>query len=148
MWPLLRRDGLALQYSVMMVFWGWLMGVFGGKWSFSSNTLGKMVQVGGYLGIVMLHCLEIFVENTSLLNKLFEGNSIGGQIAHLDNKIQRLLERFPDLIVVGNVFVCFCAFAWMYLWTVGRLWNERLREGPGESGVGAVVAGGGKRKRE
>lgn len=121
MWPLLRRDGLALQYTVMSSFWAWLMGL-GGKWSLPTSHLGKIIQLGSYAGVLGLHFGELAIDNDML--RLL-GNGV-------EKKVESVLERYPDLIVVGNVGVCFCAFTSMYVWTLTRLWNERLREGAGK----------------
>ncbi|KAF8467709.1 glycosyl transferase [Kalaharituber pfeilii] len=99
MWPLLKRDGLALQYTVMTAFWAWLMG---GKYRFPTNPISKLIHVGTYAGIGILHVAELLVP-------------------------KERLSRYPDIWVVGNVVLCFGAFALMYLWTMTRLWKERTR---------------------
>lgn len=94
MWPLLRRDGLALQYSVMTLFYAWLLGSFQ---RLPEHPLARLVHVGSYAAIGALHVAEMVV----------------GRV-----------ERLPDLWVVLNVLVCFGAFVVAWGWTVGRLWRE------------------------
>ncbi|KAF8426334.1 glycosyl transferase [Tirmania nivea] len=125
MWPLLRRDGLSLQYTVLSTFWAWLMGL-GGKWSLPKSSFGKLVQLGTYAGVLGLHITELVLDNGIV-------RLLGPRV---EKRVESVLERYPDLIVMGNVGVCFCAFAWMYGWIVVRLWREGL------------VEGAGKRKRE
>ncbi|KAI5809616.1 glycosyl transferase [Peziza echinospora] len=97
MWPLLKRDGLALQYTVLTLFWAWLMG---GKFLLPKNVLGKIVHLGGYACALGIHVAEVLVPKERLGSK-------------------------PDLWVVGNVVVSFGVFVGMYLWTMERLWRER-----------------------
>ncbi|RPA86560.1 ALG6, ALG8 glycosyltransferase [Ascobolus immersus RN42] len=97
MYPLLRRDGLVLQYLVTTGLWAYLTGF----WNLPTDALGKLVQIGGYLGMVGLHVAELAV----------------GPVA-----------RFPDLWVVGNVLLSFGVFAWAYLWTVWGLVKEVQKE--------------------
>ena len=98
----------------------------GGKWSLPNTNVGKLVQLGAYAGVLGLHVTELVLDN-GMVRLLGPG---------VEERVGSVLERYPDLIVVGNVGVCFCAFAWMYGWTIVRLWRERL------------VEGAGKRKRE
>lgn len=93
--PLLKRDGLTMQYLVMTGIWTWLMG---GKYRFPTNQISKLAQVGSYVAILGLHLAELIMEKP---------------------------KRWPDLWVVGNVIVCCGAFVWMYLWTLRRLWTEK-----------------------
>jgi len=94
MWPLLRRDGLALQYTVMTVFSAWLMGTFH---RLPEHWFARLTQLGSYAAIIALHVAEIMV----------------GKI-----------ERLPDLWVVGNVLVCFGCFTIAWAWLLKRLWTE------------------------
>lgn len=94
MWPLLRRDGLALQYTVMTLFYAWLMGSFS---RLPTHWFGKTVHLGSYAAIAALHAAEQLV----------------GTIA-----------RLPDLWVVGNVLVCFGAFGVAWGWTMWKLWAQ------------------------
>jgi len=119
MWPLLKRDGLGLQYTVMTAFWAWLMGL-GGKWGLPTNNFSKCVQLAGYASILGLHLFEIVIDSGVVVARLFD--------AAFDDRLQVVLRRYPDLVVVLNVVVCFFAFSWMYGWTVLRLWKATAAE--------------------
>lgn len=57
MYPLLRRDGLVLQYLVTTGLWAYLTGF----WNLPTDVLGKLVQVGAYAGMVALHVAELYI---------------------------------------------------------------------------------------
>lgn len=99
MWPLLRRDGLVLQYAVLTLLYAWLLGTFS---RLPSHPFAKLVHLGTYTGIVFLHAAEFFVGPVS---------------------------RYPDVWVVGNVLVCFGAFGVAWGWTLLKLWIETLAGG-------------------
>lgn len=99
MWPLLQRDGLALQYSVVSLLYAWLMGTFE---HLPRHWFGKVVHVGSYAAVLGLHVAE----------------GVMGKV-----------ERWPDLWVVGGVEVCFGGFVVAWVWVLGRLWRESRRVG-------------------
>lgn len=92
--PLLRRDGLLLQYAALTLLYAWLLGTFS---RLPSHPFAKLVHVGTYAAIVLLHAAEFFVGTVS---------------------------RYPDIWVVGNVVVCFGAFVVAWGWTLNKLWIE------------------------
>ena len=94
MWPLLRRDGLALQYTVMTLFSAWLMGTFH---RLPEHWFAKLTHLGSYAAVIALHAAEIVV----------------GKV-----------ERLPDLWVVGNVLICFGCYTVAWAWLLQRLWAE------------------------
>ncbi|PUU84329.1 glycosyl transferase [Tuber borchii] len=96
MWPLLRRDGLQLQYTVLALLYAWLMGTFK---HLPKHWFGKLVHVGSYISILATHFAEAF---------LFKG----------------LLQKFPDLWVVVNVEISFGCFTVAWIWVLWRLWKE------------------------
>lgn len=95
LWPLLRRDGLALQYVVMSLLYAWLMGTF---CRLPQHWLAKLIHLGSYAGLVAIHAAEQIVGNR--------------------------LSRYPDLWVVGNVVLCFGSYMVAWAWTLRRLWIE------------------------
>ncbi|KAF3909114.1 hypothetical protein ABW21_db0205921 [Orbilia brochopaga] len=95
MWPLLRREGLGLQYTVLTALWSWLLALH----ELPSSIYAKALHVSFYVGAVALHVAEITVT--------------GG-----------IVERLPDVWVVGNVVLCFVAFAWLYVWVLYRMADE------------------------
>jgi alpha-1,3-glucosyltransferase len=96
MWPLLRRDGLALQYTVMALFYAWLMGTFR---NLPTSLFAKIIHLASYTAIIAIHSAE----------------SIVGKIG-----------KYPDLWVVGNVLVCFGCYVIAWAWLLKRLWTESL----------------------
>lgn len=91
MWPLLKKDGLQLQYFVYTAFWIWL----GGFWHSSAEhrrpgNFCKVLFSLTYIGILTMHLAEPFL-------------AIQGK---------------PDLWPVLNVMLCAPAFGVFYLWTI------------------------------
>ncbi|KAF8251450.1 ALG6, ALG8 glycosyltransferase [Wilcoxina mikolae CBS 423.85] len=97
LWPLLRRDGLVLQYIVMSVFYAWLLGTFH---RLPEHWFAKLTHVGSYCAILVIHTAEQYVGT---------------------------VERYPDLWVVGNVLLCFGSYVIAWAWTLQRLWMETRR---------------------
>ncbi|EPS38570.1 hypothetical protein H072_7692 [Dactylellina haptotyla CBS 200.50] len=95
MWPLLRREGLGLQYTVLTALWSWLLSLH----ELPASIFAKALHLGVYAGAITLHIAELTVK--------------GG-----------VVERFPDIWVVGNVILCFGAFSCMYLWVLYRMAEE------------------------
>lgn len=98
MWPLLKKDGLCLQYFLLTGLWIWL----GSFWHSSSGSnsvtrLSQVVHLCTYLSIFLLHFAETFVE-------------IPGK---------------PDLFTVLNVLLCAPAFGLFYLWTIYNMIIDR-----------------------
>lgn len=106
MLPLLRKDGLTLQYCVLGLLSNWLMGNLSWIRKYASLILPvskrplatpvlphslfwKIVIVGSYISAAMLQIVEIFVYPP----------------LHL-----------PDLWVIVNVFISFASFALFFLW--------------------------------
>lgn len=56
MFPLLERDGLALQYAIVMVVLAWL------SWRWRSSSVGALLQLATGLAIVSTHLLMAFVD--------------------------------------------------------------------------------------
>ncbi|KAI5796653.1 glycosyl transferase [Geopyxis carbonaria] len=94
MWPLLNRDGLALQYAVLFILFGWLMGTFQNT---SDHWAGKMIHIGSYVAVLAIHIAE---------------KAIGQP------------ERYPDIWVVGNVLISFACYVIAWGWTLLKLWQE------------------------
>jgi len=54
MWPLLKREGLGLQYIVVIVLWNWLCGMY----QLSPNRTGRTLQMLSYLATTSIHVLD------------------------------------------------------------------------------------------
>lgn len=107
MWPLLKRDGLSLQYFLLGILSNWLMGNLSWIRMYACRVLPflsqrplatpvlphsflwKLVIVGSYLSAAVLQILDIVMSPPANL---------------------------PDLWVVGNVLVSFASFALFFLW--------------------------------
>jgi alpha-1,3-glucosyltransferase len=102
MWPLLQRDGLALQYVIMVLLWNWSIGhrPFQGLKS-SRQSFVAWFGALAHIGIFSLHFME-------LLFPLF---------APWTN---RILSRYPDLFAVLNVLLCTPCFMLIWAWSLKR----------------------------
>ncbi|KAK2465327.1 hypothetical protein APHAL10511_002681 [Amanita phalloides] len=113
MWPLLKKDGLGLQYAAMVVLWNRLIGYNPFRWP--PKSLIHRFSLAIHAAAISLHVLEWVVTPPS---------------------------RYPDLFPVLNVLVCTPALvlAWLWsiksgmevAWTVGgvgpvRAWEETAR---------------------
>ena len=78
----------------MFLLYAWLLGTFR---NLPRHWTGKIIHVGSYTGIIVLHAAEHFI----------------GRV-----------DRFPDLWVVGNVLLCFPAYVLAWFWTLWKLWTE------------------------
>jgi alpha-1,3-glucosyltransferase len=95
MWPLLRREGLTLQYTVLTALWSYSLSVH----KLPSSLLGKLIHSSTYLAVLSLHAAELLVK--------------GG-----------VTERYKDIWVVANVTLSFASFCVMYLWIMLRMVGE------------------------
>jgi alpha-1,3-glucosyltransferase len=101
MWPLLRREGLTLQYAVVVFCWNWLIGQF--SWTGMSKFLPKnwfvrLAVLGSYSALIGLHLVEYFVPSS-----------------------WGLVDKYPDFFVLANVTVSFGCFVVFWLWTLYNL---------------------------
>lgn len=102
LFPLLKKDGLSLQYYSMFLMINWLMGGFtlstksNMLWPSGSNLLSKLVIVSSYLVIPIYHLVEHNIPPPS---------------------------RFPDLWVIANTTFSFACFSWFYLWLMYKIYN-------------------------
>uniref|UniRef100_A0A060T3M7 Alpha-1,3-glucosyltransferase n=1 Tax=Blastobotrys adeninivorans TaxID=409370 RepID=A0A060T3M7_BLAAD len=104
LWPLLRREGLGLQYAIMVFCWNWLLG------NLSPSRIStilpkplfwKLVVVGSYAAMILLHIGQEYVP------------------------AQYYIYRFPDIWVLGNVTLCTGCFGLFWLWTNYKLYTLR-----------------------
>ncbi|KAI0365736.1 hypothetical protein BV20DRAFT_972820 [Pilatotrama ljubarskyi] len=91
MWPLLKRDGLGLQYVALLVFWNRLVGYNPIK--FSKGSLLQLLSIAVYAACVALHLAELLFAPP----------------AHL-----------PDIFPVLNVLISTPVFALVWLWSIER----------------------------
>jgi len=95
MWPLLRRDGLALQYIVLTFLWSYLLSLY----QLPSSHLAKAIHVSTYISAIALHFGQFFVTNN-------------------------WTQKYPDIWVVANVILSFTSFSVTYLWVLWRTIEE------------------------
>ncbi len=57
LWPLLKKDGLQMQYFVLTTFWIWL----GSFWRLPANRFFRTIHVFTYSAILGMHVLEPLV---------------------------------------------------------------------------------------
>lgn len=120
MWPLLEREGLALQYFGMTLCWNWLIGNFNMLSSRNgaiSNVLPwgstlaarfwQLVIIASYAAMLLVHGFELVLTHTTLLARY------------------NILERWPDLVVVLNVTLSCVCFIVFWLWCLTNLFLRR-----------------------
>jgi len=115
MWPLLKKDGLGVQYIAMLVLWNRLIGYNPFSWPPKSTT--HLFSLAVCLAAITLHVLELVVTPP---------------------------RRYPDLFPVLNVLVCtpVLVLAWLWsiksgmevAWTVGGVGPARTEESVGKEG--------------
>ncbi|KAI8994135.1 ALG6, ALG8 glycosyltransferase family-domain-containing protein [Trametes punicea] len=91
MWPLLKRDGLGVQYVALLVLWNRLMGYNPIK--FSKQSILRLLSTAIVVACLALHLAELLLTPP----------------AHL-----------PDLFPVLNVLVSTPVFALVWLWSIKR----------------------------
>ncbi|KAG1884188.1 glycosyltransferase family 57 protein [Suillus subluteus] len=111
MWPLLKKDGLGLQYLAMLLLWNRLIGhnPFKLHYGYFVGLVSSVVHTA----IILLHLLELTVTPPA---------------------------RYPDLFPVLNVLICTPIFGLIWLWSIKRsvevswamsgLPGKREKEGP------------------
>ncbi|KAG4303643.1 hypothetical protein PCANB_000099 [Pneumocystis canis] len=91
LWPLLKRDGLLLQYSILLIYWLWL----GGFIFHPLNKFEKLIHMGSYGLIIIIHALEVFI-NPPLY--------------------------YPHLWILMNMMLSFVCFGIFWIWSFCKLW--------------------------
>lgn len=119
MWPLLKKDGLGIQYLAMLFLWNRLIGhnPFKIRYGYFVELVSSVVHAA----IILLHLLELVVTPPA---------------------------RYPDLFPVLNVLICTPIFGLIWLWSIKRsaevswaisgLPGKREKEGP--SSASAISA--------
>lgn len=102
LFPLLKKDGLVLQYSVLLILINWLISGFSIDleknllWPSNLSIYHKIVVTGSYLAVVAFHVVEAKFEPPT---------------------------QYPDLWVIVNTTISFACFAIFYLWLLYRVWK-------------------------
>ncbi|KAL9940865.1 hypothetical protein V8E36_000353 [Tilletia maclaganii] len=124
LWPLLAKDGVALQYAVMLFFWNWVIG----HRPFSELLAGRQTFVGWFGGLVHVAMVGLHVLEIGLPYLLSPSS------------LDRLTARYPDLFPVLNVVLCTPVFGLIWLWSLKRQLEIGFSVGLGSLGI---LGGGG-----
>ncbi|KAJ7644149.1 glycosyltransferase family 57 protein [Roridomyces roridus] len=89
MWPLLRRDGLGVQYLALMVIWNRFLGY--NPLRLPSKSFIQLLSIAVYLAAIVWHILEFVIQPPA---------------------------RYPDLFPVLNVLISTPVFALVWLWSI------------------------------
>ncbi|PWN53146.1 hypothetical protein IE53DRAFT_384370 [Violaceomyces palustris] len=149
MFPLLQRDGQALEYMSLNLLWNHLVGIdlfpasnalasflpkrrgSSGRSrpnSQNSTNLSKL-QTLVHLAILLLHSTQTLLELLPPLRTLVEGGRFG------------ILKRYPDLFPVLNVLLTTPLFLLIWLWSLKR--QVEVGFASGLKGSGLLGGGGG-----
>ncbi|PRT54840.1 putative dolichyl pyrophosphate Man9GlcNAc2 alpha-1,3-glucosyltransferase [Wickerhamiella sorbophila] len=94
MWPLLKRDGLAWQYCIVVILWNYLFGLWKAQ---PTRIFHQLVVAGSYAAIGLVCITEKF-------------------------GLMPMLDKYPDLWTVANITISFACFVYFWLWqTVAML---------------------------
>ena len=91
MWPLLKRDGLGMEYMATLVIWNRLVGF--NPFSPKLDTLSAMFSFAVHVGMFGLHILELIFAAPA---------------------------RYPDLFPVLNVLLSAPVFGLIWVWSIKR----------------------------
>ncbi|KAI0670836.1 glucosyltransferase [Trametes maxima] len=91
MWPLLKRDGLGVQYVALLILWNRLVGY--NPFDLSKRSLLRLLSVAIYSACLALHIAELAFSPPA---------------------------RLPDIFPVLNVLVSTPVFALVWLWSIKR----------------------------
>lgn len=102
LFPLLKREGLGLQYTVTLLLINWLIGGFHLSttdnllWPRSLHFVFKVIIACSYAAMLALHIVELAIAPP---------------------------EQYPDLWVVANTTISFGCFGWFYLWLLHKIYK-------------------------
>ncbi|KAH7885017.1 ALG6, ALG8 glycosyltransferase family-domain-containing protein [Phlebopus sp. FC_14] len=91
MWPLLKKDGLGVQYIAMLLLWCRLVGH--NPFRIRLNSFVSLLSTAAHVAMVLLHLLELVVTPPT---------------------------RYPDLFHVLNVLISTPVFGLIWLWSIKR----------------------------
>ena len=117
MWPLLVRDGQALQYIGITLLWNFVIGYS------PSAVQSSLIRYAGYVS--SLQDISIFIPWLNMSWQVIYG---GIAMLHLPDLFPNFLRpptRYPDLYIVLNVSLSFAVFGSAWLWGMKRLLEIR-----------------------
>lgn len=123
LWPLLKKDGLVLQYCVMFLFSNWLIGNF----SFVTPTfLPKFLTPGPSISDVDdNYRRESLLPNHIIWRLIIVGSYVGMGIIHFLDWYVQPPQRYPDIWVLANCVLSFTCFVVFWLWNNYKLLEMR-----------------------
>ncbi|KAJ7175874.1 glycosyltransferase family 57 protein [Mycena filopes] len=89
MWPLLKRDGLGIQYIALTILWNRLLGY--NPLRLPTHSFVQLVSLAAYAAAFSLHFLELLMPAPA---------------------------RYPDLFAVLNVLISTPVFVLVWLWSI------------------------------
>lgn len=118
MWPLLKRDGLLLQYCCLMLLSNWLMG----NLSFITPTfLPKVLTPGPSISLVQQAKKRHGLPDGILWRIIILSSYIAIALVSFADLYIQPPARYPDLWVLANVAVSFGCFVLTWLWCYYKL---------------------------
>lgn len=102
LFPLLKKDGLVLQYTVLFILINWLISGFTLNleknllWPSKLSFVYKLIIAGSYLAVLVFHFVEYKFQPPA---------------------------QYPDLWVIANTTISFGCFAAFYLWLLYRIYQ-------------------------
>ncbi|GME94872.1 unnamed protein product [[Candida] boidinii] len=114
MWPLLKRDGLVLQYFVLGILSNWLMGNLSWIRKFASK-LGMPISARDKAQTVLPHNWFWII--------IIIGSYVSALLLHIVEFVKPPPENLPDLWVIGNVLISFGCFILFWLWNNYKLFK-------------------------
>ena len=106
MWPLLKRDGLGVQYLALTLLWNYVIG---------HNPLRQTA---------LRYLTSVCFEDTRFVigaNGYFQSIYSAIALLHLAELLYTPPPRYPDLFPVLNALLCAGVFGLAYLWSLKRL---------------------------
>lgn len=103
LWPLLKKDGLALQYFIFLPLWTFLS-----YESLPTNQLSRLIHLVPF----------------PLLEYANEISMIALVAGHIVEAIWSPPQRWPDIFVLWNLTVCWGCFCMYWGWLVCGFWQD------------------------
>ncbi|CEP63384.1 dolichyl-P-Glc:Man(9)GlcNAc(2)-PP-dolichol alpha-1,3-glucosyltransferase LALA0_S08e01200g [Lachancea lanzarotensis] len=123
LWPLLKKDGLSLQYGVMMILSNWLIGNF----SFCTpRFLPRFLTPGPSVSDVSeSYRRRSLLPNSILWKLIIVASYVAMAIIHVLDMFVEAPQRLPDLWVLMNCGLGFSCFGLFWLWNNYKLLTMR-----------------------
>lgn len=123
LWPLLKKDGLQLQYGVLLVFSNWLIGNF----SFvTPRFLPKFLTPGPSISnIDEDYRRSILLPNSIFWRIIIVSSYVAMGVIHILDHFFTPPAKYPDLWVLANCSLGFASFMVFWIWNNYKLFSMR-----------------------